>query len=213
MKRMHFYPNSKRDRTRCFQASIRMILKYFFPKKDFSYKTLDVLTHKVKGKWTWPMDGVLALQSMGLTVLKIGIFDYTAFAKDPEHYLAAYYNNPLVLHEQIIHSDIAHEQKSAAEFAKRVTIQKQVPTYDDLIQALKDRYLLLLNVNSRLLNRKKGYVGHFVVVYRITPYTVWMQDPGLPAHKNRRVSRRMFEQAWEYPNKHTKGLLGFRLEK
>jgi hypothetical protein len=210
MKRLHFYPNTK-DRTHCFQASIRMVLKYWFPKKEFSYKTLDILTKKVKGMWTWPMEGVLALQNMGLTILDIGIFDYVAFSKNPVSYLKDYFKNPQVVQEQLQHCDIEQERKSAERYAQHIRHEKRVAIYDDILSALQQKYLLIINVNSRLLNRKKGYSGHFVVVYRATSHTIWMYDPGFPPKKKRRVTRRVFEEAWEYPNKETKTLREFRL--
>jgi hypothetical protein len=209
MKRLHFYPNTK-DNTHCFQASIRMILKYFFPEKNYSFNTLDVMTHKVKGMWTWPMEGILALHSMGLEVVKIGLFDYAAFSKDPEQYLFSYYNDPFVVQEQLCHCDIKQEQKSAERFSQFIQYDKRIPTYQDIIDVLHQKYLLILNVNAHVLNRRNGYAGHFVLVYRATSHTIWMYDPGLPPKIKRRVTRRVFEEAWGYPTEKSKNILGFR---
>ena len=45
MKKIPFYPNP--DNTHCFQAVIKMILKYYFPKEEYSWKELEKLT----GNW------------------------------------------------------------------------------------------------------------------------------------------------------------------
>jgi len=47
MKKIPFYPNP--DNTHCFQAVIKMILKYYFPKEEYSWKELEKLTGKKEG--------------------------------------------------------------------------------------------------------------------------------------------------------------------
>ena len=48
-----FYTNTSDD-THCYQAGLKMILKYFIPDKDFSWEELDKFTAKVEDLWTWP---------------------------------------------------------------------------------------------------------------------------------------------------------------
>lgn len=205
-----FYPNTKDD-THCYQAALRMVLKYFFPKRTFSYKQLDRVTEKKEGLWTWPIKGVLALRNMGIDVLDIESFDYEQFIEDPKGYLRREYGEE-VAKTQIQHSDVDQAGIDAREAIRVVSIQKRIPTHDDIHSLLQKGWLLICLVNSQTLNRKKGYIGHFVVVWKYTDDIVFLHDPGLPSRKNRRVSKKVFEEAWAYPNAKAKGIMAFKLK-
>lgn len=204
-----FFANRKDD-THCYQAAIRMVLKYFIPHKTYSWKQLDKITEKKEGLWTWPIQGILALHGMGFDILSIDIFDYEQFTQDPKGYLRREYGEKTAT-EQILHSDVAQAAVDAKKLIQTVTIQKRIPTFDDLHALLGDRWLLVCLVNAQTLNRKKGYVGHFVVVWKCTEKMIFLHDPGLPPRKNRRVTRRVFEEAWADPNEKAKNIMAFRL--
>lgn len=209
MEKVPFYPNTQDD-THCLQAALKMILKYFLPDKTFSWKELDVFTEKKEGMWTWPIKGILALRDMGFDVLVLDIFDYKKFILDPKGYLRHEYGEE-VSAEQIKHSDVDQAAIDAKEALKYITIQKRIPTFADIQQLLDEERLLICLVNSQKLNRRIGYVGHFVVVWKCTQNMVFLHDPGLPPRENRRVTRRVFEEAWADPNEKAKGIMAFRL--
>lgn len=204
-----FYANTKDD-THCYQAALKMVLKYFLPDKSFTWKELDALTEKKTGMWTWPIKGILALSLMKFDVLDIEIFDYKQFIRDPKGYLKDEYGEE-VANEQIRHSDVDEAAIDAKEAIRKITIQKRIPNFDDLQKLITDGWLLVCLVNSSKLNRKKGYVGHFVVIWKCTERMVFLHDSGLPPKKNRRVTRRVFEEAWADPNEKAKGIMAFRL--
>lgn len=160
--------------------------------------------------WTWPMRGVLSMMDLGFTVRDIEDFDYVAAGRDAKTYLRTIYGDKAAK-EQISHSDIPKEERTAVEFARRVLPEQRVPDRKDIKSLLSDRYLILCLVNSKVLNGKRGYIGHFVVLYRASSFSVWLHDPGLPPRPNRRVSWKVFERAWGFPDEKAKNILAFRI--
>lgn len=156
------------------------------------------------------MRGVLSMIDLGFIVHDIEQFDYAAVGKDAKEYLRTIYGHEAA-REQITHSDIVKEERTAIEFAKRVKPEFRIPNKEDLAMLLDEGYLVLCLVNSKVLNRKQGYVGHIVVVFGVTSSSVVLHDPGLPPRSNRRVSWKVFERSWAYPDKKAKNILAFRL--
>ncbi|OGG12012.1 hypothetical protein A2Z00_03170 [Candidatus Gottesmanbacteria bacterium RBG_13_45_10] len=209
MKKVPFYPN-KKDDLHCYQATLRMILKYFLPERTFTFADLDDMTGFQKGYWTWPMRGALSLRALGFQVRDIEEFDYHRIATDPERYLIEYYGEQAGK-EQIRFSDIPKCKRDAREFVKQIPIEYRIPDYTDIQDLLTQGYLIKCLVNSKILNRKKGYVGHFVVVFRCTDHSIYFHDPGIPPRKSRRVTKRVFEKAWGYPNERAKNIMAFKI--
>lgn len=183
-----------------------MVLKFFWPKKEFSFKELEKMTAKPKGKWTWPSAGFMSLQKMGFRVRGIGDFDYEKFAKTGEEYLVKRYGKRIAA-IQIRNSDIRNEKKLARQLVGREIIEKKIPTFEDLERFLKEGYLAICIVNSKKLNREPGYTGHAVVVIGFDNRNVYLHDPGLPPSKDRVVSREVFEEAWAYPRMRDRNLI------
>ena len=69
---VQFFSNTS-DGTHCFQAALKMILKYFLPNEEYPFGLLDEKTAKVNGLWTWLMAGLLWLKEKGFKIKKIGI--------------------------------------------------------------------------------------------------------------------------------------------
>lgn len=209
-KDIPFYANTS-DNTHCFQAALKMVMKYFWPDKDYSWKELEEITAQVEGLWTWPMAGLLWLQERGVEVKIIEIFDYKKFAQFGGQYLIDEYGEE-VGRAQIEHGDIEQERGLAKEFIKKMAIKKSIPTIDDLKNLLTQEYLVICNVNSRRLNNKEGYSGHFIVVKGFDDKYLFLHDPGLPPFKNRLVDFNLFENAWAYPNYKAKNIIALKLK-
>ncbi len=205
-----FYSNTP-DNTHCFQAAIKMLAKFFWPDENYSWEKLDRITAKAKGLWSWPMAGVLWLHSRGVEVIDIEIFDYSKFIEQKENYLLSFYG-PEAGNEQIKHSHINQEINFARKYQENIKIQNKIPDKRNIIQLLQNEYLLICNVNARVLISKNGYVGHFVVVKGFNEKNLFLHDPGLPAFENRKVSFELFEKAWAYPNEKAKNILAFKLK-
>ena len=103
-QKVPFYSNTSDD-MHCFQAVFRMVLKFFLPEKDLSWRELDKMTAKKKNLWTWPMQGLLNLKKMGFEIVQIEDFDYEKFSREGEKYLVKELGRE-VGEAQIKHSDI-----------------------------------------------------------------------------------------------------------
>jgi hypothetical protein len=206
-----FYANTS-DGTHCFQAALRMILKYFIPEKDFSWELLDKLTAKSKNMWTWPMAGLVWMQEQGFEVINIEKFDYKRFIENPEGYLEKRFGADIA-QEQIKNSNIAQETEFAKKFINQVKTENRIAVIDEISELLEDGYLVITNVNARSLNDQEGYIGHFVVVNSCNNNTVTIQDPGSPPMQNKKVSIQQFTKGWAYPDESTQNLMAFRLNK
>lgn len=203
-----FYPNTSDD-THCFQAVLKMILKYFYPEEDYSWQELDRKTAKVESLWTWPMAGILWLKEKGLYIRLIDPFDYKKFVEIGGQYLIDEYGDE-VGNEQIQHSDIEQERELTKQYIEKVGIEKRIPELIEIKDYLEAGYLVGCNVNSKKLNRQEGYVGHFVIVKGFDDNRLIIHDPGLPPLENRKVGFATFEKAWAYPNEKAKNIMAFK---
>lgn len=209
MNSVPFYANTPDD-THCFQASFRMILKYFLPERDFSWEELEKMSAKQPGLSTWPQQMLLNLHHMDFDIVMIEGFDGPAFAREGAGYLKRTFGEK-VAEWQIMNSDIPAEQEIYKRLlSTNVKIEVRQPDLDEFKTFLDDGYLITCTVNSRRLNHRTGYVGHSVVVYAIDAATVTFHDPGSPAHEARQVTRDEFIQAWADPNDNARGLIAVK---
>lgn len=209
-REVSFYSNTP-DNTHCFQAALRMVMGYFWPDREYSWEELDSITAKVEGLWTWPMAGLLWLQERGFEISVVETFDYKAFIERGGQYLIEEYGEEYG-NAQIEHSDIEQERRLATEFIEKVAVEKRTPTLEDIKDFLSKGYLVICNVNSRVLKEEPGYVGHSVLVIGFNDNRFYLHDPGVPAFENRAVEFSVFERAWAYPNDKAKNITAFRLE-
>lgn len=209
-KKVPFYGNTYDD-THCFQAALKMILGYYFPDEEYTWKELENISAKVEGLWTWPTAGLLYLQQKGLTIKIIEIFDSPRFVDEGEKYLLEFFGDD-VGKEQIKYSDIPQERKLIKEALKLLDIEKRLPSVDDLIKLLNTGNILICNVNSKALNDQVGYVGHFVVLYDYQDGQFILHDPGLPPREARKVTADQFLKAWAYPDDNAKSVTAIKRE-
>lgn len=206
-KPVPFYENP--DRTHCFQAVLRMILKYYWPTRDFTWDELDKITAKVDGLWTWPTAAMLWLHNNGFEVRDVETFDYAQFAKKGGNYLIDLLGKK-VGQEQINHSDIAQEIGYAKQLLRAGLPERRMPDCNELKECLGNHYLLICNVNSRTMNGKEGYAGHFVLLTNYSDKALTIHDPGPVGVKDRRISFEEFERAWAYPDDQAKNYIAIR---
>jgi len=200
MNTIPFHGNTP-ENTHCFQACIKMILDYFEPYNNITIYDLEESTHKLPGMATWNMAGLLWLQDRGYEVKNIELFDYTRFANEGYKYLIEIWGQTVADHARD-KTDIPSEQKIALQFANSKISERRIPTWHDLEDFLKQGYLVIAQVNSRYLNRKEGYNGHFVLIYDLDKYNVHFHDPGgtTTHHPNRQEPRDHFYRAWGDPD-------------
>ena len=197
------------DNTHCFQACLKMILKYFFPEKDYNWRYLDKISAKVPGKWTWSMAALIWLTKQNMEIKNIEVFDYKKFIDKKEDYLFEFYGKE-VAEQQIINSLISQEIEFSREFIKKIKTEVRLPNIDEIKILLDDGFLIGCNVNSCALNNKEGYAGHFVIVKGYDSDGFFINDPGLPGVENRKVSFGTFEKAWAYPGVNARNIMALK---
>lgn len=189
-----------------------MVLGYFEPGYVIDWETLDTVTAKAPGLWTWPMAGLLWLKKRGYDVCNIEVFDYDSFASKGKDYLAQVYGQE-VAESQARHSRIEDEQDRARLFSQLIATEQRIPSYVDVKKLLDQGFLIIVNINACALEEQTGYSGHIVLITAYDAEGLVLQDPGLPPHPERRVAYTVFEKAWAYPNQSAKNLVALRLQK
>jgi hypothetical protein len=197
------------DATHCFQAALKMVLQRFRLPHDQSWAALDRITGKVDGFGTWPFAGLTWLSELGLDVTNVEHMDNRRFAKEGRAYIAEVTGREFA--ESLDRGlDLSRVQAEAAIFVEKVRCEVQIPTIDDIRLAVTEGGLVICHVNSRALNHRDGYLGHFVVVKGFDEYGLIVHDPGPPGEANRKVPFDVFEKAWAYPKAAVKWLVVVR---
>lgn len=205
-----FYSNTP-DNTHCFQATLKMVLKYFLPREDYSWEELDTLTNKAKDLWTWPMAGMLGMKEKKFDVIDIEVFNYLRFVEEGTKYLVEFIGQEAA-REQEEHSDIRQAQIDSEKFIQKIVPRLELPEQQTIMDYLDRRYLPVCLVNSYALSGKDGYAGHFVLIKGYKDNSFILHDPGLPPQENRTVDLATFNAAWAFPDDNAKNLMAFKLE-
>ncbi len=203
-----FFSNTPDD-THCFQAALKMVLKYFLPEKEFTFDELDKLTAKKEGLWTWATQGILNLHQMGFDIIDIDGFEIEKFIKNGNKYLITKYGEE-VGKAQIENSDIDQEREIFKKYLPLKIHKTALPTLTLIKDLINKGYLVVCNVNAYALDKEENYAGHFVVISDYDAKGFLLHDPGLPPYPNRKVSYKNFTRAWEYPIKEAKNLIAFK---
>ncbi len=194
----------------CYQASLKMVLKYFLPSQNFSWKKLEKMTGMKKGKWTWNTKSILELHAMGFSIVDMALFDAEAFIQKGAEYLYDIFGQEAGA-AQVRFSDVPQEQRLMKQYLKLHMWQNVSPTMRDMKRLLNEGYLIICSVNGRKLNGLKGYSGHAVLVYACEKGSVYLHNPGLPPQEAKRITIAEFKKAWEYPTKQSRNLLAIQL--
>lgn len=209
MKKHHvpFFGNP--DNTHCFQATIRMALENYCPKQEYSWEQLDELSGKKLDKWTWRTRGLLELHKRGMEIINWGNFIHKDFVERGEDYLIEFFGAEKAK-IQIEHCDLGYEIENAREMLGAFENRYGLPEISDIKNLLDIGYLVICNVNSKILNNLPGYSGHFILIYEVTDEHIVMHDPGPPHFPDRKVSYEHFLRAWEYPSTQARNLFALR---
>lgn len=206
-----FYPNDKTN-MHCFQASVQMILGYFMPERTFTLDELVKLSGSVEGMSTWPARMLIELDKMGLDIVMVEGFDGKDFIERGPEYLREVYAGETA-EWQIENGDIDKERADYQElYDHGISVQQRIPTIGDIQKYMSDGYLVKVTLNSRRLKGLDGYLGHSVIVVSVDDESVILHNPGLPPTPNQKVTRKIFEAAWAYPNEGAKELIAMRLK-
>lgn len=186
-----------------------MVLKYFFPEKEYTWEEMDALTQKVEGKATWEYAGNIWFAEHGFEVRVIQSFNDARFAAEGIEYIREFAGEEVALW-QAGHSDLPQAQTLALESLKKLNIETRVPTRTDIQSGLDHGFLAVCLVNSKALDEREGYDGHSVTIIGYTNTGLYIHDPGLQPEPDRLVANEIFEKAWGYPSDAVKSLYLFK---
>jgi hypothetical protein len=194
------------DATHCYQAVLKMVLRRFRPHCEQSWEALDRITGKVEGLGTWPFAGLTWLHEQRLDLTNVELMDNARFAAEGRTYIAELAGQEFAdSHHRGL--DLSAVQAQARTFVESVRCEVRIPTIDDVRRAVSEGCLVICNVNSRALNGREGYSGHYVVVKGFDEHGLIVHDPGPPGEPNRRVAFGSFESAWASPSPAVKWLV------
>lgn len=210
MPHIPFYKNLQDD-SHCFQACLKMLLKYTFPEERYSYAELDALTLHRSGQWTWNTAGLLFLAKKGFEGVSIENFDYKQFAEFGEEYLRMIWTED-IFETQKQHSDFEQERVLARKFMgqKRIRHMRRPTTFSEIEKYFREGYIVLVTLNPLVFEKLEGYARHIVLLTHIDRDSVTFHDPGLPPHAGRQVSRTLFQKALYSPYKEIASLIAVR---
>jgi len=193
------FPNSDLD-VHCVQATLQMILKYYFPERDYSVAYLDRITHHQQGGWTWDTSVFSFLINLGFEVVYIDDFSIRDYGERGADYLKTIWPKEKV-EEQSLNADLDFERRLAQDFmtgTKRFVQDCRKGGTDDVKNLFHQGYVVVPNINAYTLDDEEGFCGHYVVVTSIGEEAISFNDSGLPAIKDRQTSWMKFEQARMY---------------
>ena len=205
-----FFPNTVDD-THCWQASLKMVLKYFQKDKEYSWEELDKITSKKKDLWTWPTAGMLWLAKDGFDIKIIEAFNYQRLSEEGKDYIYSEFGEE-VGKAQEEHAEIAQGVDLAKQLISKSLWTNEIPELKDIRDLLKKGYLIICNVNTAKINKEDGYVGHFVVLKGFDDNNLIFHDPGLPPHEEKIINNELFEASWAFPNVKAKNIKAIRLK-
>lgn len=189
-----FFANRK-DNTHCVQATLKMVLKYFLPEKNFNWKKLDRLSKYKEGLGTWLVPALIKFRKMGFKIVNIELFDYKKFYREGEEYIRKF-DSPEVAEWYLRHSNLRHIKNDIPMFLKLIKTQNRLAKISDIINLLNKGYLVACDVNGNVLDGKNEYEGHSVLIIGYDKNNFILHEPGLPSRPNLIVTRKIFKKAW-----------------
>lgn len=195
-KSVPFVPNSPDD-MHCVPAVFRMIYKYFL-NKDLSWDEIDGILKVVPGKGTWTFPGLTALAKNGLKIIHIEPLDYQKLYQEGPNYLRKVFGKETADY-YINKSNISSVIKYIPQYMKLVNQINRVSSVYEILKYLKKGSIITAEVNSRILNGKRGLSLHYILIYDFDDKHIIFHDPGLPPKKARKVTVEEFKKAFDYP--------------
>lgn len=180
----------------CVVMSLKMILAVLMPERKFTLKELENIAHKSPEGGAFATHYLIWLADQGFEIKRWDTHDWKAFEQEGIEYIRRTIGDEAAEYTAKT-ADIPYEQSVVDEFLSKVTLIRQKPTMEIAEQAFREGWTLRAPVNSRILNRREGYMGHSVVIIGFEGDDVIFHDPGLPPEAARRESKSLFQKAMD----------------
>ncbi len=178
----------------CLEISIKMLLGYFYPKDEYTIKDLETITQKQYGKGSWSTAYSLWFIEHNFEVVHVSEFDFEKFKNNGIEHIRQVYGDE-VADWQKLNTDYKTALNQIDEYIKFIKIEKRKPLVKDIVKCMQKGYVARVSVDSGYLNNTNNYEGHSVIVVGFDENNVWFHDPGLPAFKNRKITKEKFQIA------------------
>jgi len=155
---------------------------------------------------------LLQFRQLGLKVKLIEAFDYEQFYQEGGDYVRRALGQEIG-DWHLKNTNLLQVRELVPKFLRTIDWQKRPANLDDLEGLLKNGWLVGIDLNARVLNKRDGYSSHMVVVFDKQNGDYALHDPGLPPHKNRRVKTKDFEAAWSYAGVENRALVALKASK
>lgn len=210
MLNIPFYKNAK-DGSHCVQACLKSILKFYFPDKNYSFRYLDKQTNHQNNTVTWDSAMLLFLSKLNFEIIYITNFDYQKFAEKGEKYLESFWTDEVYQYQKQ-YSNFEKEQKLAKKLIKNkdIRILKRSAKLSDLKTLFSKGYLIMIPINPFILENKKWFGNHMVLITGITKQFIYFHDSGLPPYKNRKTTLEKFWKAASNNNSRSVDLIAVK---
>jgi hypothetical protein len=196
LEKPKFYPNL-RDNQHCTQAATMMLFSVLFPNKIFTYQQLAKAMNKVKGFSTWQTHELFYYQKLGINFRYYDNFDMNRFYEEGLKYITEEYGEDSARYNRKTTKDISLEQKLCGNIASQEWFFKRERIGLSLVKMLINKgYYLMLSVNSKVLNGKKGWEGHRIICYGYDQLGLIAHDPGIPPYPCRHIPFKVFNSVW-----------------
>lgn len=190
-------PFVKNQGNQCGQASVLMILKYFYPEKEITFKQINQIIRAKPNKYTFPLQNAIALDHFGLKAKafskedcftgKKGIAQFKKwFGKDFDYLFNKWIDYPV--YEWAIKTG-----------KKKKLFEAKLSPFKEIERIFKKGHIIMIVIDWNILNKikNKPYEGHFVVITGIEKNHVYINDPD--EGKNLKFPKKLFIQAYNAP--------------
>ncbi len=199
------------DGDHCTQAVYLMILDHFMPRHAYTMDEVAAKTGFEINKGSWPIGGMLWFKQLGFEVINITNFDYLKFSQDAKKYLRDILSKDAA-EAEINDTNIAAEERRAHLVAESDFVVKKVPQIEDILKALDEGYLVHCGVDAAILeDMDEDYLGHGILIVGYDEDSIIFNDPGLPAQKDKKASRALFDKAWSGEGPELKEMVMYKL--
>lgn len=194
-----FY-KSEGDPNRCYEASMKSVLKYFFPEKDFSFEELDELVGRKPRMWTYTHQIVPVLHDLGLSVIFCSTdpMDSLSSVKSFMELLKKYKTQESIDHV-LKNTDVETVVNAAVKCKQYDLFEHKRLAFSEIQRHLDQGHIPMMLLDRNILIGKKGpYQGHFVVVTGYDDNFVYYHENLEKAPKsNAKVRKDVFVKAWD----------------
>ncbi len=190
-----FVSNSDDD-MHCVTAVYRMLYSYFFG-EEYTWEQIEDIARATAGKGTWTFVADSALARRGIVVTNIEPVDYEELHAQGPKYLRSLYGDKMADY-YLERSNIAEVIQYIPDFLRLVHHETRKSNTKEVLGFVRAGKLVGVEVNSSILNKKKGFNLHFILLYDCTKTHVLFHDPGLPPKPSRKISIKRFKECFEH---------------